>query len=272
MDLRCDDEFPIATGTAAIVRDAAMGNLLYINGVPVSQIGNDPLVLDFEYMNHFSVLLEAFVARSDHTRLRVVHLGAAGCTMARWIHARWPFARQLAVDIDPVLVNQARTWHNLPRSPALRLRAGDAREVLSSRRPASAEVIIRDVFATDITPPHLVTSEFAAQAAQVLTRSGLYLANCEDRPPLRHIRREVASTSAAFRHVMLIAEPGQFKHRRHGNFVIAASQAPLFDVERELRALPTRATSYQGERLVHFAGQARPFSDQDPCSCTSSVN
>ena len=102
-----------------------------------------------------------------------------------------PGSRQLAVELDTVLPELVRGWFDLPRSPALRIRAGDARAELSRLPDASADVVVRDVFAGDTTPDHVRTREMVAQVARVLRPGGVYLVNCADRPPLAGARAEV---------------------------------------------------------------------------------
>lgn len=254
----------IDTGFAAIVPEpGGRQATLLVNGVQVSHYDADqPAHLEFEYMQHFAAVIDTLPARP----LRVLHLGAAGCTMARWVDAVRPGSRQLAIEIDATLARLVREWFDLPRSPALRIRVGDARAELA-RLGGKYDVIIRDVFATDVTPPHLVTAEFVRLVADHLNPGGLYLANCEDRPPLIRIRREVASTQSCFDNVMLIAEPAQFRLRRHGNLVIAARDGVDFDetaIARMLRRLPIPATFLSGLALDNFVAAASALRDTGP--------
>src|SRR5690606_28585540 len=129
--------------------------------------------------------------------LDAVHLGAAGCAMARYLDAARPGSRQIGIDIDARLLELVRDWFALPRAPRLRLRSGDARSQLSSLRTASTDVVIRDVFAGDRTPDHLMTHEFALEVLRVLRPGGTYLVNCADRPPLQTARSEIATLRAA---------------------------------------------------------------------------
>ena len=265
----------ISTGTAEVRRDRddPRSVMVLVNGVPSSSLHlDDPERLDFEYMQQMAVFL-AHVA-PPATPLAVVHLGAAGCSLARHVHATRPGSRQTAVELDPTLAELARAWFSLPRSPALRIRAGDAREVLSRLPDASADVVVRDVFAGDRTPSHVVTRQFLDDVARVLRPGGLYLANCADRPPLAHARAEVATALAVMADVALVAEPGQLRGRRYGNLVIAGtcgggpagagSVLGRADVARDLRSLPAPARVLHGDELTAFATGSRVLEDPPP--------
>lgn len=258
-----------------------------INGVPSSFIDlDDPRNVGFEYMDIMCAIL-------DSTRtgpLDVVHLGTAGCAMARSIDATRPGSRQIGIDIDARLIDLARTWFDLPRSPRLRLRSGDARAQLATLATASADVVIRDVFAGDTTPAHLLTVEFVQDVLRVLRPGGLYLVNCADRPPLDGARSEVATLRAGLQiaaaaggtsdagEVAVVSEPALLKSRRYGNLVLVlvapstgeGNADPSTDdgvlgsaaLARALRTLAVPAQILHTDaETAKFAGQARVLRD-----------
>jgi SAM-dependent methyltransferase len=219
---------PIDTGTAEVIPDPDFPQrvTLHVNGVPSSSLDlADPGFLDFEYMQQMA----AFVALLPPGPLRVLHLGAAGSAFARHVEHERPGSRQLGVDLDARLLELVREWFALPRSPLLRLRADDAGRTLATARDESYDVVVRDVFAGDRTPAHLVGTGFAAEAHRVLRPGGVLLVNCADKPPLSTARREVASLARAFGpdaaatgRLAAVAEPAILKGRRYGNLVLAA--------------------------------------------------
>ncbi len=258
-----------ATGVVELVRsrDDPTGVTVVVNGVPSSHLDlADPTRLDFEYMQQMAAVLDRL--GEPGAALRVLHLGAAGCTLARYVHATRPGSHQLAVELDPALAELVRGWFDLPRAPALRIRAGDARAELERRPQASADVVIRDVFAGDQTPPHVRTVEFTAAVARALVPGGTYLANCADRPPLAVARAELATLRTVFAHVVAIAEPAQLKGRRYGNLVLAASDSGdvlgSVGVQRAIRSLPAPSRLLDGAELAAFVGDARPLHDPAP--------
>lgn len=284
------EEVRTSTGTARLLPDpdGSTGVTLLVNGVPSSHLDlADPGLLTFEYMQQMASVLGALPSGP----LRVVHLGAAGCAFARYVEHERPDSRQVAVDLDADLVARVREWFALPRAPRLRLRAGDARAELATLPDASADVVVRDVFAGDTTPAHVTTTGFVREVLRVLRPGGVYLANCADRPPLALVRAEVATTASAlvangatdrgvWDDVGVIAEPGQLKGRRYGNLVLVAVRRAATSstgrsddsgpagldlrdatLARGLRSLPVPATLLTGEEVRRFAGTAAPLED-----------
>ena len=240
------------------------GVTVVINGVPSSHLDlADPSRLEFEYMQQMATMIDRY--GEPGTPLRVVHLGAAGCTMARYVQAVRPGSHQLAIELDAALVGLVRTWFDLPRAPLLKLRTGDARAELAGLPSGSADVIIRDVFAGAVTPDHVTTIEFTRDVARVLRPGGIYLANCADRPPLDRARAEVATLRAVFADVAATAEPGQLRGRRYGNLVLAGTNRPGLlasaDLARAVRSLPAPTRLLHGKELTAFAGHAVPRTD-----------
>ncbi|MGJ0120770.1 spermidine synthase [Williamsia sp. MIQD14] len=217
-----DGVVDIDTGTARITADDdGTGWLIEVNGVQSSHIADDPLRLEFEYMRWIAALVDDRHHSDDP--LRVLHLGAGACTMARRIAAAYPRSRHVAVDIDAALATLVRDRFDLPRAPILRLRVGDAREVTTALHTDSRDIVIRDVFAGATTPVDLTTAEFTEQVHRVLRPGGLYIANCADTRDLAGARAEIATIAARFAHVALVADPAMLKGRRYGNIIIAAS-------------------------------------------------
>ncbi|HEY4614382.1 MAG TPA: spermidine synthase, partial [Citricoccus sp.] len=119
--------YPIDAGTAQILPDPFTDGawLLTLNGAESSQLNPDnPLDLGFEYMRWIAAVV---MHRWDpQAPLRILHLGAAGCTLARWAAAWYPDSRQTAVELDAGLAALARERFALPRAPRLRIRVGEA--------------------------------------------------------------------------------------------------------------------------------------------------
>jgi spermidine synthase len=260
---------PIATGHARLIRDRTYPNrvLLELDGVPSSALDlDDPLYLDFEYMQWCFEIIQTHFAR-DRDRdqvLRALHLGAGACALPRALDAAWPKARQLAVEVDPILAQLVRQWFDLPRSPRLRIRVGDARAALEAKQPGTCDVIVRDAFAGAVTPAHLLDVGMAQAALKALAADGVYLANCADGPGMAVARSEVATFAAVFDHVALVAETGQFRGRRRGNVIlIGGASARVLETTNglarrlQIQAVPVRVLT--GEEALRWAGGARPL-------------
>jgi len=240
---------------------------LMLDGVPSSHVDlDDPEHLEFEYMQQMAAVLDRLAPAG--APIAAVHLGGAGCTLARYIHACRPGSRQLAVEIDELLARHVREWFELPRAPALRIRVGDAREVLATLPDASADVVVRDVFADAHTPAHVQTLEFTAEVARVLRPDGVYLANVADRPPLALARSEAATVAAVFGDLAVMAEPALLRGRRYGNVVLAATRSSEVlasaDLARAVRSLPAPSRILVGAEAVGFTGRAPVLRDPEP--------
>lgn len=261
----------IPTGTVELVRDPddPDGVTVLVNGVPSSYLDTaDPRRLAFEYMQQMAAVVDRVGPPGGP--LSVVHLGAAGCALARAIDADRPGSQQIAVELDAALPELARTWFDLPRAPALRIRAGDAREQLALLADGSADVVVRDVFAGDTTPAHVRTREVAADVARVLRPGGVYLVNCADRPPLAGARSEAATLADVFDDVAVVAEPGLLRGRGYGNVVLAATDDPALlgaaSLARAVRSLPAPARLLHGDELAAFVGGAAVLHDPAPAA------
>jgi spermidine synthase len=254
----------VTTGTAELVPDddGRGGWTVYVNGVPSSHLDpSDPLRLDFEYMRWMGDLIDA--AAPEGEPLHTLHLGGAGCTLARYVAATRPASRQLVIELDALLVDVVRDSFGLRSSGHLKVRVGDARAVLADLPDARYDVVIRDAFETDAVPAHLRTRGFVAEVARVLTPGGIYLANVPDGGTLDAARLEAATARAVFEEVALAAEPSQFHKKRYGNVVLAASRAPLPAAgwARRLASGAVRATTLEDEEVLAFVAGRRPLED-----------
>jgi spermidine synthase len=256
----------VAGGTAELLADADRDGswMLLVDGTPQSHVDlDDPTHLEFEYIRRMGHVLD--LAADPRAPLDVLHLGGGALTLVRYVAATRPGSRQRVVEFDQPLTDLVREYLPLPRGARVRVRADDARVGLAAHRPASADVVICDVFAGARTPAHLTSAEFAAEVHRVLRPNGRYAANVADGPPLTFARAQVATLRSVFRQVCLLAEPGTLRGRRFGNLVAVASDAEL-PIEGLLRScardpMPSRVV--YGADLDRFVGTARPVRDAD---------
>ncbi len=233
--------------------------LLILNGTLSSYLDPDPLVVEFEYMEWMAAVLEELYDPAS-PQLRLLHLGGAGCTMARWASVRFRNAHNLVIEFDAKLAALVREHLDLPPAPAVRIRVADAATELAKITPGSRDVIIRDIFEEGQTPELFCTAEYARSAQRVLAGCGVYLVNCGDRPGLRHARAEAAALSSVFEHVYAIADAAMLKGRRIGNIVFVCSDDPALaelDVNQLRRQLLLTAQNIQmwtSKKVRQFAG------------------
>lgn len=240
---------------------------LVVDGTPQSHVDlDDPTHLHFEYIARMGAVIDLLGMPGQP--LTAVHLGAGAMTLPRYIAATRPGSRQQVIELEPALVDLVRDTLPLARDAAIRVRLGDAREMLA-RLPAglvgNVDVLIADVFSGARTPAHVTSVEFFAQAARMLGPEGVLLVNLADGPGLAFARRQVATVRAVLPEVIVLAEVQVLKGRRFGNLVIAASPAPLPMrwLPRLMAAGPHPAKVAHGAEVEAFTAGARVITDAD---------
>jgi spermidine synthase len=250
--------YPIATGTAELVRDLdrPRGWLLTVDGVAQSYVDlDDPGHLEFEYIQLMADVITVIAPAG--APLDVVHVGGAGCTLARYVAATRPGSRQVVFEPDAGLVALVRTRLGLPQK--LRVRVQDAAVGLRRCADASADLVIGDAFTGSAMPVHLAAADFVRQVARVLRPAGCYVLNVADGAALAFARAEAATLAAVFPHLLLTAEPAILRMRRFGNLVFTASRRPLpaAALSRRAAGAPFPARVLSGEPLRRFIGAAQ---------------
>jgi spermidine synthase len=241
--------------------------MLLVGGIPQSHVDlGDPWHLELEYMRRLGHLID--LAAPAREPLRVLHLGAGGLTLARYVAATRPGSQQLAVEANAEVADLVRRRLPLgqrrgPGAGRIRVRIGDARAVLEELPARRFDACVCDAFDGPRTPAHLTSAEFTAAAARVLTARGIYAVNVGDGPPLTHIRARVATVRSVFPHACVIAEAPVLRGRRFGNLVIAAAghELPLAGLTRRAAGDPFPARLVEGAALDRFAAGAKPITD-----------
>ncbi|KJK35144.1 spermidine synthase-like protein [Streptomyces variegatus] len=238
--------------------------LLTVDGAPQSYVDlDDPAHLEFEYTRRLGHVLD--VVAEPGRALDVVHLGGGALTLPRYVAVTRPDSRQDVVEADRGLLELVSGHLPLPRGADIALHAADARAWLEKAPAASADVLLADVFSGSRVPAHLTSVAYVREAARVLRRRGVYLANLPDAAPFSFLRSQLATLATAFEELVLIAEPGVLRGRRFGNAVLVAGHQAI-DVAALTRltaadAFPARVE--HGSALGEFIGEARAVRDAD---------
>lgn len=254
----------VGSGLAELVPDLSRTAswLLFIDGIPQSQVDlDDPGYLEFEYVRRIGHVVDLAFPAADP--LRVLHLGGGALTLARYVEHTRPGSRQLVAEIDAALTELVRRHLPLPAGRRIRVRAGDARQVLESVPAAGYDLVISDVFAGARTPFHLTTAECARAAARALRPDGVYVANVADGPPLEQVRSAVTTLRSVFSETCMIAETGVLRGRRLGNLMLAGSrrQLPCDELRRAVAGDPFPARVVERTELDRFASGAPVVTD-----------
>ncbi|OYO06082.1 spermidine synthase [Enemella evansiae] len=223
----------------------------------------DPTRLEFDYMQRIGDVLDTIAPAGE--RMRVVHVGGAGMSLARYVAATRPTSAQIVLEPDAELTEAVRATLPLPKRSGIKVRPVDGRAGIAAMPDEYAEVVIVDAFVGARVPAELTTMEFLGEVRRVLTGTGVLILNLTDRAPFAYTRRVLAGVGEWFGERLLSAEPATLKGRRFGNLLLAGSA----------RALPTAALARRaagsvfpyrllhGSHLARFESGAAAYTDAD---------
>jgi spermidine synthase len=256
----------VASGTAELRPDPdrRRGWTLLLDGTPQSHVDlDDPTHLEFDYIRRLGHLVD--LAAQPRRPLRVLHLGGGAFTLARYVAATRPRSTQQVVELDGPLVELVRRELPLDRSWRIRVRTGDARDVVGRLRDAAFDLVVLDVFAGARTPAHLASAEFLQAVAEVMAPAARYAANVTDGGALAFTRGQVAALQSVFPHTCLVADPAVLRGRRFGNLLLAGGRIPLPVDLLTARVAGDRSPArlLHGPELERFRAGARPVHDAD---------
>jgi len=239
--------------------------ILEVDGTPQSHVFvDDPGELFFEYVRRIGHVIDAI--GEPGAPLTAVHLGGGALTLPRYIEATRPGSRQQVIELEQDLIDFVREHLPLQRSANVRIRYGDAREVLGklpSGLHGSVDVVIVDVFSGSRTPAHVTSVEFYREAAELLSPTGVLIVNVADGPGLAFARGQAATVQAVLPTVIAIAETQVLKGRRFGNVVLAASSDTSIGqwLPRLLAGGPHPAKAVAGAEMKQFIASAPIVTD-----------
>ena len=210
---------------------------LLVDGTPQSHVNlRDPSEVFFEYVRRIAHAIDLF--RTPGQPVSALHLGGGAFTLPRYIEATRPGSRQQVIELESALVELVREAAPLPKRASIRVRHGDAREVLGKLPQGmhgAIDLVVVDIFAGSRTPAHVSSVEFYELIAPLLAPDGLVVVNTTDGTGQAFTRSQVATLGAVFGTVAAVGEPQTLKGRRFGNVVLLASNS---NVDHELEWLP----------------------------------
>lgn len=238
---------------------------LVVDGTPQSHVNlDDPSQLFFEYIQRMGHVIDQLGMPGEP--ITAVHLGGGALTLPRYIEATRPGSRQQVIELERELIDLVRAELPWSKHAAIRVRYGDARDILS-RLPAglhgAADLLIIDIFGGARTPAHVTSAEFYREAVTLLAPDGVVLVNIADGPGLAFARAQAATLASVVKDVAALAETQVLKGRRFGNVVMAGSPSPLpLDwIPRLLAGGPHPAKVLTGRELKDWIAGAPVVTD-----------
>jgi len=242
--------------------DRATGWTLMVDGAEQSYVDvEDPTHLEFEYMQHMALVIDAVLP--GPAALHALHLGGGACTLARWISATRPGSSQTVVEMSAEILDAVRPLGPVPKTKVV---LGEAFDALRLRGDATDDLVIWDLY----DGPRVVTSSLTLEAIghmqRVLKPGGMVLLNVSDAVPFEVVRPVVAAMRVWLADVALLAEPSTLRGRRSGNCVLIGGTRPLpiLMLRRLAAAAAVRGRVVAGTALDTFVGDAVPATDDQP--------
>lgn len=238
---------------------------LYVDGTPQSHVDlEDPQWLGFEYVRRIGHAVD--LVRPAGEPITAVHLGGGAFTLPRYVIATRQGSRQQVVELESDLVDFVREHLPLPRGAQVRVRHGDARDVLGKLPDGlhgAVDLAVVDIFSGARTPAHVTSAEFYGLVAPLLAPDGILAVNVADGAGLAFARSQAATLAHVFAHLAIAADTSMLKGRRFGNVVMYASdgELPFASMPRRLASDPSPAKLVEGDELRRFIAGAPVVTD-----------
>ena len=259
----CDIETAYHCARVEVDPDRPSGRLLLLNSARHSYVDlADPRHLAFAYTQWLGAAVDTLPPVG--APVRVLHIGGGGFTMPRYVAATRPASFNRVLELDGELVALDRAELGVTPGPDLDIVVDDARMSLARQPDHSFDLVIGDAFGHLAVPWHLTTKEFLSDVRRVLVPGGTYALNVIDYPPNRLIRAELATVSAVFTHVAVVAPEAALAGRGRGsNFLVLASDQPLplAQLRPLIATVAEPAIVLDGPELSAFIGDARVLTD-----------
>jgi spermidine synthase len=224
---------------------------------------DDPLRLEFDYLQRMANVVDC--AAKPGRPLRVVHVGGAAMTLARYVAATRRHSAQLVLEPDSELTAFVRAHLPLPKRSGITVQAIDGRAGVAALRDGHADLLILDAFVGARVPAQVTTVEFFCDVRRVLADPGILLINVTDRGPLPYARRVLAGVASSFPHRLLCAEPATLRGRRFGNVIMVGSAAelPVAEIAERAGRGPYPYRVLQGARIAQLLTGVAPLTQAD---------
>jgi spermidine synthase len=242
------------------------GYSLVIDGTTQSHVNPlDPLDLQLEYARLVASVIDG--CHDTGSPVRVLHLGAGGLTIPRYVGATRPGSVQHAVELHRELLDFVLEVIPLDDGVELTVEFDDGRAAVqrAARTAGGYDLAIVDVFSGSISPRHMSTVEFFTELAQLLAPDGIVVVNTLATAGLDMSREVVATLRSLHPEVLALASPAVVAGTSLGNVVIAASARPLAGgrILRLADTGPRPIGLLEGDELTAFVAGASIRHDGD---------
>jgi spermidine synthase len=153
----------------------------------------DPEHLELRYLRVMIPLAFLFV---EQPRSALV-IGLGGGSIPSFLRKRFPQMQIDVVDIDPDVVEVARSHFGFREDARMRVHVQDGRRFVE-QTSERYDLVFLDGFGADNVPPHLTTREFLAAVRAILTAQGAVIGNIWSRPVNRLYDSMVKTYRAAY--------------------------------------------------------------------------
>lgn len=154
-------------------------------------------------------------------------IGVGGGTIPSFLRAVSPTMKIDAVDIDPVVVEVAKSHFGFREDDALKAHVADGRAFVEAAKHRY-DFVFLDGFGQDSVPKHLTTREFLTAVKNVLTPGGIVLGNVWGRDVNRQYDSMIRTYRDVFRELYIVDVLGS------GNKIVIATPSRFAVSHREL--------------------------------------
>ena len=222
----------------AVVNDGDARYLRFDNSFQSGMYVGDPFRTMFEYTDYLTLGLAY-----NPSAKSVLFVGLGGGSAPKRFWRDFPELELRAVELDPVVVDVAHRYFEVPESPRLQIEVEDGRRHLA-RESRRYDVIVLDAYFSDSIPFHLTTREFVELVHERLAPGGVVVANLigsVEGPGSKLLRAFVRTYSTEFPTV-LVHPVGDDPLVELRNIILVATERPapqeafLLERWRQVRA------------------------------------
>ena len=163
-------------------------------------------------------------------------IGLGGGTIPSFLRKRFPDMRIDAVDIDPGVVDVAKSHFGFREDAKMRAHVADGRRFVEQTQQRY-DLVILDGFGTDSVPAHLTTREFLQSVRRILTPRGVTIGNLWGREVNTLYDSMVKTYRAVYDDLRVIDVPAS------GNKILIASPRNIDFSQQEIMIRARSVTS-----------------------------